>query len=164
MRSTVFVAAFLLAYGGAAQAQFKIDMTDDEVRRHFNVIYMKDLAVKDIAYLYAGNLCFENGRVFVASNESPKKGPAENTIMLKVTVEPGKKLTAEVVLPTKETEKKSAIEYFLLRFFRTGFFGSGLCPDLRKNSLKGDVEFYPLLNINGHTSLRPLFDELIKER
>ncbi len=73
MRSTVFVAAFLLAYGGEAQAQFKIDMTDDEVRRHFNVIYMKDLTVKDIAYLYTSNICLENGRVFVASNESPKK-------------------------------------------------------------------------------------------
>ncbi len=76
---------------------------------------------------------------------------------------PGKKLTAEVVLPTKETEKKSSIRYFLLGFFRTGFFGFGLCTNLRKNPLKGDVEFYPVLNINGHTSLRPLFDELIKE-
>ena len=158
-----------------ANAQVKIDVSDEMARRAADVTYLDDLAVYDTALIYQ-NICIENEGLFVPGWTTPANLAAETYkaagLIMRIEVLPGKKLKATLIDAaqarevakgnTKAPRSLSEPEYrvdvikYVKQIFDGGAFGIDTCAEERRVNPLRILNLFSLESINGFTKLSEL--------
>jgi len=156
---------FFMTIGGfcsAAWAQaFVVDLNPEEADQIRGVVRADDLAVNDIAYTYPSRLCESDGRLYLPSNSSLSDADETTSFVVKFTMQPSKKLVGELIPPNKpgEFDEEDVLNLIGTLADVGGFFTPTFCDELQRTT-KRTLDFYPVISIDGHTSLRSLTDDL----
>jgi hypothetical protein len=151
------------SFCSAASAQgFTVDLTPEEVDEIRGTVRASDLAVNDIAYFYPGRLCERGGDLFLPSDATMVTAGDTSSFIIKFTMQPSKSLLGELVPPTKSEEFDESDVINLIESLAEvgGLFSPTFCDEIQRIS-KRNLDFYPIISIDGHTELRGLSDDLI---
>lgn len=142
---------------------FVVDLTPDQADQIEGTVRADDLAVNDIAYIYPHQLCDVDGILYVPSDVELSDQEGTYGFILKVTMQPEKKLRAELVAPTAPNEFNMEDVTSVIGTLAdpTSLFSSRspFCEN-RQAVTKRKLDFYQILSIDGHTSLHSLANDL----
>jgi len=148
----------------AASAQgFTIDMSQQELRELETTVLADELAVNDIAYFLPWQLCIAEDQIFIPSTAVTRSADDNFGFFLAARMLPGKRFSVESKAPTKYGEfgRGDVVSLITSLADPTNFFSrSWSCAEYEAKS-RWPVEFYQVVDIDGHTSLSALHEDLI---
>jgi len=162
MRTLCIFFMIIGGFFGAACAQaFVVDLNPEEADQIGGVVRADDLAVNDIAYIHPSNLCERDGRLYLPSSASLSDAEETISFFVKFTMQPSKRLVGELIPPKKPGEFDEEDVFSIIGTLADvgGWFAPTFCDELQRTT-KRSLDFYPVISIDGHTSLRSLTDDL----